>query len=47
MRHNTIVREERDLNSDRLLNETIVAENHAIMMYDPLLKEPIVEGRTE
>jgi vancomycin resistance protein VanW len=39
MRHNTIIREERDLESNQLINETVVAENHAIMMYEPLLQE--------
>ncbi|GHN03277.1 hypothetical protein WSM22_47660 [Cytophagales bacterium WSM2-2] len=36
-RHNQIRRKSFDLNSDTLLSDELIAENHAIMMYEPLL----------
>ncbi|MEE3717529.1 VanW family protein [Tumidithrix elongata RA019] len=37
MRQNQLVRERRDLNTNQLLSEELVAENYALMMYAPLL----------
>ncbi len=38
-RHNTLVRLRRRVDTDELLGEEFVAENHAVMMYAPLLAE--------
>lgn len=48
IRHNKLLRQEIRKETDTLIKESIVAENHAIMMYEPLLTQPqIVDEKTE
>jgi vancomycin resistance protein VanW len=41
-RHNTLFRQKRDIETGMELSEEFITENHAIMMYAPLLQNPEV-----